>query len=179
MVSQKVLARFLKNLSVAWRPAPEKETIDVYHESLKKWNAPEEEWNRALSRMVASEERFPALVTIFKYLKEVKAPVAKDPRSAVQLFKLNGYETARYFKMPNIPAPPPGATDVRNIVLNPDIEHEERCSPEEGRIAFREGWIESGADPAKCDAMFAEITRKSDRREDKGFTQIADYDDSL
>jgi DNA-binding PadR family transcriptional regulator len=56
---------------------------------------------------------------------------------------------------------------------------------QEARECFRKGWIESGADPAKCDTMFDQITRAERmRREKSGFARVgedpqpADYDDS-
>ncbi|SRR6266516_5017588 len=54
---------------------------------------------------------------------------------------------------------------------------------EEARALFRKGWVESGTDPAKCDAMFEAINREETRERGKSdFARVgeepADYDDS-
>ena len=58
-----------------------------------------------------------------------------------------------------------------------------KSGSEEARALFRKGWIESGTDPAKCDAMFEAINREETRKRGKSdFARVgeepADYDDS-
>ena len=95
-----------------------------------------------------------------------------------QIFTLNGYRYARRIPNPSDPGMPPlGATDVYLSVAHPirdPFAGEHEPTTEEKRAWFKQGWSESGADPAKADAMFNAI------EQGKAHTllDISDFDDS-
>lgn len=56
-----------------------------------------------------------------------------------------------------------GAIDT-HVVIPPSLQaRTEPCDLETGRNWFMRGWIESGADPAKCEAMFRKLEPEGKR----------------
>ncbi len=143
--------------------------------------------SRIIANNVAGE--LPPLASIYEQLKSVQMFAnEKGSLIAHYCFRLNGYEMAvpvwrdsdNTWKMmrshknedekgwtmkrsENPFVAPAGATDVGLAIefkhLDIRTVEAERCDLETGRNWFMKGWIESGADPAKCEEMFSTLTK--------------------
>jgi hypothetical protein len=160
----------------------ESETLNTYRMALEGIHASNDEWSRACTVLLRECEYLPTIARILEALARVRRETVNEASGwAWQLFKLNGRSFARRINLARpIPTAPPGAYDVH---VRPDHEaHSEPCNRDEARAAFKAGWCESGASPAKADAMFERIDAAfsgSHRpRAERMVPALSDYDDS-
>lgn len=184
MGHRSAVERFVHNLRASigkWKMADD--TVALYVSKLSSWRLSEDQWARAVSRIISENTtgELPTLPAIYAYLKAVDDKPVRPTDLGWMKFTLNGLRHAVRIKSVNghwtlapcvvhnqfgkevilqkrpgdAAIPPYGAEDVHFLADNPTPT--EQCSQKEAREAFREGWVESGADPGKCDAMFAWI----------------------
>ena len=158
------IERFIVNLSAAFSKRTTPETAQLYYQKLSKWNLTDDQWARALSVLVADCSDFPKLNQIYPVLAAFNPRRAVETKNAIfQTFELGGLRVARKIDNPAYPPMlPSGATD-EHIVIPDDLVAPgtyEACSHSDIREAFRSGWVSSGADPGKVDAVFSAIDRE-------------------
>ena len=149
--------RFLTGLFAAFRSADES-TRRLYADKLARWSLSDDAWSRALSRLVADHQYLPTLAEIYPVLK--RAEVQERPGSksgAWEAWTAPDGKGQRIAHRVNLDqgrpsSAPDAALEYRILVDNPAMY--EQCSPAEARAAFRDGWIASGADPAKLPALW-------------------------
>jgi hypothetical protein len=195
--------RFCRNLRASvgkWKM--DEETYDFYLDRLSKRHHPHEQWCRALSKIIADNVKGEVLplAQVFEYLDAAEILQRKSTGLGWMSFDLDGKRcSVRIISKDNAwvfapcithdrenreeilqrhpwePAvPPSGATNIRFTADEPAREYDAISAEEGGRQWFRQGWSESGADPAKADAMFTAI------EQEKAHTllDISDFDDS-
>lgn len=190
--------QFMRDLVAAYQAQLRRDAWDFWLERLKRWKLAEPVWKLALERVLAQEQSFPAMAAVFDYLKQAESDLGggrtvgqysfsrpdNAQRWCTKQFPIESKDAVRA----NLPI---DATDIalqvmreRNGKLEPiSGEEEYKYAPEnfpaskqEARELFRKGWIESGADSAKCDAWFRAID--SARALPDRILQMSDYDDS-
>lgn len=184
-MANRAAIRFVRNLVAAfsrWKVSDE--TIQLYTEQLSNFDdLTEDQWTRALSRIVADRQEpdIPTLGVIYEYLKNQRTSAAQESDYGWLTFQHAGKDYGwriknvdghwvfasmawhrkngeRVEEQPNVGAPaqpPEGSTRIVYTADKP--AHEELPSKDEARWAFRTGWLLSGADMGKCDAMFAAL----------------------
>lgn len=183
--------RFVKNLASAfgkWKTT--QDTIDLYIEKLSKWHLTDEQWSKALSRIVADriDSDFPTIGLVCEYLKAQRSVPPENSDLGWMTWRLAGKSYSMRVKAengrwvwarmgcsdrhrervmlqhnPGTVAEPPEGADC--IVILPDNPAEtERCTREEAREAFTRGYIEAGGDPSRLNEFFTALTARKEVR---------------
>jgi hypothetical protein len=180
--------RFVDNLIAAfgrWKVTPD--TIALYNEKLSKWHLTDDQWSRALSRIIADrpDNELPTLAVIYEYLKQAQAAdVRRGEGMASMTFQdasgrpmavrvkaeggswvnaptsvgVRGGEQISLQAHPGCrPKLPEGALRVGVIPDKEAYAEDKSCSQAEALEAFTAGWQESDSDPAECERIVIAI----------------------
>jgi hypothetical protein len=176
--------RFVRNLFAACpnyrMPKQERdEAMKLYVDKLSRWRMPERIWASVISRIVSDNDgNLPPLSVIYGYLKEASTATGESSETICQTFdigKLQRYVRARdtgrtdphtkkaiyeivSVNPSNPPALPDGATN-EHICIPPKMQVQtERATKDEGRAAWLQGWLGSGA-PGELCLKYFEVVR--------------------
>jgi hypothetical protein len=149
--------RFVKGLAAAfgkWRVSDE--TVEMYTEKLSNWRLTDDQWSRASSRIIAESTDLPSLSDIYRYLRAAQESAGQTGKGPYFLsFTLQKLQWAQRISHPmDRPGLPEGAENVHLVVPMEEQDLHEMIDAEAGRNWWYKGWSESGADQAKCEAMF-------------------------
>lgn len=146
------IERFMTNLAAAYGWMPKRETVAFWSDKLLKFSLAEDQWARALSRIVSNEETRPSLAQVYQYLR---AQTFKTGAELVPIFetfldadgRCHAARTGRY---------------TISVPSYDQLREWERgkATPEEARAAFRAGYLETKGDPKRLDEFANAIIKK-------------------
>jgi hypothetical protein len=157
LVSEIFLKQWIADLAAATSKLIKPVTAEIYLRELSHWNLSELEWTRALAQIINKWDigAFPLLSQIYPYLRVElmgQAPVT-------QAFDLRRDKHGRIWakRIPGKFIPDhPSVADI-------DLWHHEACSKEEGREAFRRGYLEVGGSLDRIAEMQAAVELTADK----------------
>ena len=138
--------RFIVNLAAACGRRVSPETSQLYLGKLSRWSLTDDQWSRACSLMIdrGLDKSMPELPEIYSVLRQVISTTTVAQIPAWRTWKDDKRRTiAQKF----------GTQDATPGAQTLEQWKREACSREEGRKAFREGYLAAGGDPAKVDEM--------------------------
>lgn len=146
--------RFLTNLAAAYGWMPKREMVAFWTEKLMRFDLTDDQWARAVSRIVATEETRPSLAQVFTYLR---AQAFKRGAEIVPVWETFIDANGRCFaaKTGRVVSSVPSWEEMREWESH-------RATQEQGRECFRKGFIAAGGKSSDLEYYWSAMTAKQE-----------------